>query len=199
MRVIGITGGVGTGKSSILHWIAEHYDAKVIAADEVGHLLLEPGKPCWQLVITLLGDSVRREDQTLDRKKIAALVYKNPELLQKMNRIIHPEVKKYILEALEREKNMQTEFFFIEAALLIEDHYDTICDELWYLYAEEEVRRERLRADRGYTDERIDEIMAQQLSEEEFSNACDFELDNSGSFEETVKQIEQRMRKYENV
>ena len=88
---------------------------------------------------------------------------------------------------------------FVEAALLIEDHYDEICDELWYIYADERVRRARLKSDRNYTDERIDGIMENQLSEEEFSEACDFEIDNSGEFEETKKQIDQRMSKYETL
>lgn len=87
----------------------------------------------------------------------------------------------------------------MEAALLIEDKYDEICDELWYIYADEHVRRERLKQDRGYTEHKIDEIMASQLSEEEFSDHCDFEIDNSGDLEDTIRQIDQRMSTYETL
>ena len=108
-------------------------------------------------------------------------------------------MKDYIRRAIENEKKQGTSYVFIEAALLIEDHYDEICDELWYIYADERVRRDRLRRDRNYSDEKIDGIMENQLSEEEFSEHCDFEVDNSGEFEDTKKQIDQRMSKYETL
>ena len=81
--------------------------------------------------------------------------------------------------------------------MLIEDKYDEICDELWYIYADENVRMHRLMKNRGYSVEKIRGILANQLSEEEFESHCDFEIDNSGDFQDTVRQIEQRMRMYE--
>ena len=85
----------------------------------------------------------------------------------------------------------------IEAALLIEDKYDEICDEMWYVYADEQTRIERLKLHRGYSEEKIRDMFANQLSEDEFSRHCHFEVDNSGDFEDTKAQIVQRMRKYE--
>ena len=81
--------------------------------------------------------------------------------------------------------------------MLIEDKYDEICDELWYIYADEETRLERLMQNRGYSEEKSRGIFAKQLSEEEFSEKCDFEIDNSGDIENTKKQIVQRMQMYE--
>ncbi|HBA63793.1 MAG TPA: dephospho-CoA kinase, partial [Lachnospiraceae bacterium] len=86
-----------------------------------------------------------------------------------------------------------------EAALLIEDKYDEICDELWYIYAGEEIRRERLKKSRGYSDEKIDSIFASQLSEEVFRSHCDVIIDNSGVFSQTKEQIRQRMQSYETM
>ena len=83
----------------------------------------------------------------------------------------------------------------MEAALLIEDKYDEICDELWYIYADEETRMERLKQNRGYSEEKCRSIFRNQLSEEEFSNHCDFEIDNSGDFKETKEQIQQKMQR----
>lgn len=197
MKIIGITGGVGSGKSEVVNFIARSWDATVVQADAVGHLLMQPGKSCFDSVVTLFGDSILREDGTLDREKIASIVFTDKEMLEKLNAIVHPAVKTYIRQAIEREKEVQTELFVIESALLIEDHYDEICDELWYVYADELVRRERLRRNRGYSEEKIQDIFANQLSEDAFSSFCHFEIDNSGDFEDTKAQIVQRMKKYE--
>lgn len=199
MKIIGITGGVGAGKTEVMTYIGQHYDATVIKADEVGYFLMEPGKECYAPIVRLFGQQITDEAGNLNRKRIAELIFRDGEKLEQMNRIVHPAVKEYIRKAIENEKKLDTAFVFVEAALLIEDHYDEICDELWYIYADERLRRARLKSDRNYTDERIDGIMENQLSEEEFSEACDFEIDNSGEFEETKKQIDQRMSKYETL
>ena len=155
MRVIGISGGVGSGKSSVLNYIEENYDARVIQADEVGYLLMLPGGGCYQAVIDLFGEWIVLEDGTLDRKKIAEIVFQKREMLDRLDAIIHPAVKIYIKKEVERARKEEVPFFFIEAALLIEEKYDEIYDELWVVYCEPEVRRERLRMDRGYTDESV--------------------------------------------
>ncbi len=89
----------------------------------------------------------------------------------------------YQKKAIAAAEKAGTEYVFVEAALLIEEKYDEICDELWYIYADEEVRKERLIEGRGYSEKKVREIMANQLSEDEFSSHCDFEIDNSGDFE----------------
>ena len=110
-----------------------------------------------------------------------------------------PAVKRYIKKAIAAAEKAGTEYVFVEAALLIEEKYDEICDELWYIYADEEVRKERLIEGRGYSEKKVREIMTNQLSEDEFSSHCDFEIDNSGDFEETKKQLDHRMKKYETL
>lgn len=199
MKVIGVTGGVGAGKSEILNYIADHWNAAVVEADEVGYLVMLPGKPCFAPIVELFGPGILKEDGTLDREKIAEQVFQNEEQLDKLNAIVHPAVKNYIKKAIERERKNETDYFIVEAALLIEDKYDEICDELWYIYADEETRTERLMKNRGYSPEKIREIFSNQLSEEEFSSHCDFELDNSGDFQETKEQITQRMQMYETM
>ena len=197
MKIIGITGGVGAGKSEVLNFIAGRYDATVVEADQVGYLVMQPGKEAFEPVAELFGPSVVKEDQTLDREKIAQIVFEDRKLLEKLNAIVHPAVKRYIRRAIQMEQEAGTEIFVVEAALLIEDKYDEICDELWYIYADENVRMHRLMKNRGYSVEKIRGILANQLSEEEFESHCDFEIDNSGDFQDTVRQIEQRMRMYE--
>ncbi|MGN1142533.1 MAG: dephospho-CoA kinase [Oliverpabstia sp.] len=199
MKVIGVTGGVGAGKSEILNYIADNWNATVVEADEVGYLVMKPGKSCFAPIVELFGPGILQEDGTLDRTKIAQMVFEDKKLLEKLNAIVHPAVKKYIRKAIQREEENETDFFIVEAALLIEDKYDEICDELWYIYADEETRTERLQKNRGYSVEKIKSIFANQLSEDEFSEHCDFEIDNSGDFEDTKEQIMQRMQMYETM
>lgn len=199
MKIIGITGGIGSGKSEVLKYLAAHYDVAAVQADKVGHLLMQKGNCCYEPVIELLGESIRQSDGELNRARIAAIVYAQEKLLTALNQIIHPAVKSYIQREIAHQKALQKTYFVIEAALLLEDHYDQICDEIWYVYADEAVRRARLRKSRGYSDEKINGIIDKQLPDAEFSRRSDVIIDNSENFENTVSQIDVRMQNYENV
>ena len=90
MITIGITGGVGAGKSTVLDFLEEKYQAYVMKADEIGHLVMEPGQVCYEPVIALFGKQVIKNDKTIDRRQISDVVFSHPELLEKLNQIIHP-------------------------------------------------------------------------------------------------------------
>lgn len=191
MKFIGITGGVGAGKSAILDFIREHYRAKVVLADDLAKELMEPGTACHKkLQEAFGGDGVFDEAGVMDREKMAALLFTKPKKRQEMNAIVHPAVKEEILRqvAEEREKG-ELSYFFLEAALLIEEHYDAICDELWYIYTSEEKRRQRLEQNRGYSPERIERMMASQLPEQVFFEHCAVVIDNNGTPEEAIRQV----------
>lgn len=194
MKVIGITGGVGAGKSAILGYLKEEYGAVVIEADKVGHLLMEPGKTCYDSIVEKFGKSILNEDQTINRGKLGGIVFADSKLLDVLNKIIHPGVKSYIISEIEKEKiAAKTRYFVVEAALLLEDHYDVICDELWYIHTDEAVREKRLKETRGYDDEKIAGIMANQKTPEEFRSACQVVIDNSGNLSDTYRQIEKQL------
>lgn len=190
MKIIGITGGVGAGKTQVLSYIEEHYRCRIIRADEAAHLLYEPGQDCYQKLVELLGREILNEDSTIDKAKMAAMIFSNRIFLDGVNKIVHPEVKKYILEqiAYEKEKG-EADYFFIEAALLIEEHYDQIADELWYIHSDVEIREKRLAQSRHYSAQKTADIMRGQLSEEEFRKHCKVVISNNGDLEETYKQI----------
>lgn len=194
MKVIGITGGVGAGKSAILMYLEEKYKARVILADQVANKLKEPGQCCYEEILSLLGDSILLEDGTINRKRMGQLIFCDKNLLKRTNEIIHPAVKSYIIQQMETAKEEGVSLFVIEAALLIEDHYDEICDELWYIDTREDVRRERLKESRGYSDEYITNIMEKQLPDEVFRKECDVIIDNSESLEFTKVQIDAKMQ-----
>lgn len=194
MRIIGITGGVGAGKSEVLQFIQANYNAVILMADNIANEIKMPGQPCYEAIVALLGNDVLLEDGTIDKAKMATRIFGSRELLQKTNEIIHPAVRTYILEKIASCKQAgQYDYLFVEAALLIEEHYDEICDELWYVYADEPIRCQRLKQSRGYSQDKIDAIMAKQLPDDVFRAHCKVVIDNSGAIEDTYRQIKEKL------
>lgn len=197
MRFIGITGGVGAGKSKLLAYIKTHYYCEIYLADEVAHLVKEKGTACYECLRELLGDGVLRPDGEIDRGAMAERIFGDEELLKQVNQIIHPAVQEYLLQRLEEARsNPEVELFFVEAALLIEAGYRELVDELWYIHADADVRRERLERSRQYGPEKIANIMSRQLSEEQFRASCDFVINNSGGLEESFRQIDKKLEAF---
>lgn len=194
MKVIGITGGVGAGKSEILKYLKEKHGAMVVEADKVGHLLMEPGGACYCSIVEEFGNSILNGDQTINRGKLGKIVFADVTLLKALNQMIHPRVKSHIVSEIAKERAYRrTDYFVVEAALLLEDHYDAFCDELWYIHTDERVREKRLKETRGYDDEKIAGIMANQKSPEEFKSACQVVIDNSGNLADTYRQIDEQL------
>lgn len=197
MRIIGITGGVGAGKTEILSYIGENYNCRIVLADEVGHLVKKPGSRCYEQIVGLLGTSILLPDGSIDKARMAEKIFSDYQLLRQVNGWIHPAVKETIIEMIgqaRREANI--DFFFIEAALLIEGGLEEIVDELWYVYADLPVRKERLKQSRNYSDEKIEQIIREQLSEEDFRSRCHVIISNNGSLQETRKQIDEKLGAY---
>ena len=190
MKLIGITGGVGAGKSLVLQLLQKLCRCRVLLADEAGNEVKLPGQPCYERLVELLGRQVLAPDGTIDRKKMAERIFADPALLERVNGIIHPEVKRYILKQGEEERSKgEIDYFFLEAALLIECGYEAVVDELWYVHADPAVRRQRLMESRGYSDEKVRQIFDSQLSEEEFRAHCRVVIENNGDIRETERQL----------
>ena len=218
MKFIGITGGVGAGKSAILSYLAKKPRTKVLLADEIAHEVMEPDTACYDQIVeafagedifdipdseqvdtfkTAEGESLLTvEKPLLHRGKLAQLIFSDDEKRAVLNAIVHPAVKLHV-RYIQREELQKGELdlLVLEAALLIEEKYDEICDELWYIYTSEENRRARLKESRGYSDEKIDAIFASQLKEEEFRLGTSVTIDNNGDLKETYRQIENALRR----
>ena len=191
MRTIGITGGVGCGKSAVISYIEENYNARIIFADNLAYELERPGHECYDDIVALLGREILSEDGNIDKRAMAAKIFADSGLLEQVNGIIHPAVKKYILQAIEDEKEAGIyDLFVLEAALLIEEKYYEILDELWYVRCDVEIRRDRLKTTRGYSDEKIDRIMSSQCDDDTFMKYCVRVIDNNGSLEEAYAQVD---------
>ena len=187
MKFIGVTGGVGAGKSTVLTYLQEHYHCRVVLADDLAKSMMQPGSICYTALVTLLQPyQVLDEQGNIEKEAMARLLFSDDDIRTQVNQIVHPAVKKSILQQVKEAREQgELDYFFFEAALLLEEHYD----EVWYIYASKEERRMRLKRDRGYSDAKIDAIFASQMSEEAFRSACAHVIDSSGTMEETQAQV----------
>ena len=196
--ILEIFGGVGSGKSVILNYLKEKYKAEIIGMDETAHELYRPGEKGFAAVRELLGDEVVAPDGTLDRKKMADILYREPALLDRLNGVIHPLVyqetedraKAFVRKAAEA--GAPEPLVVIETALPKKVKSD-IFAEVWYVYTPKEIRKLRLMRDRGYTEERVREIMSLQMSDAEYSAIADWILENDGSLEEVCRKVDARL------
>lgn len=186
-RIIGITGGVGAGKSSVLAILREDFGAHVILADEVAHTLMEPGSEGLAAVVQTLGDSFLAADGSVDRQKLAALLFRDDGARAALNAIIHPLTWKAIVsEAIAASERL----IVIESAI-----FDTapvgFFDELWYIYTTKENRIRRLMESRGYSREKCEAVIAAQYTEEQFRALCGRVIDNNGTEEDIRVQLKE--------
>ena len=208
--ILGITGGVGCGKSTVLNILQKDHGAYIIQADLVAHQLMEPGQASYCAIVEHFGKEILSADGQIDRKALGAIVFSDEEKLTLLNSLTHPAVKEEICrriieqftQALECERadlmsdsntnsdrSESTLFIVIEAALLLEDHYDEICDEIWCVCADREVRFQRLADSRGYSREKSQSMMDNQMSDDELRCRCQIMIDNSGTLEETKRAL----------
>ena len=187
-KIIGITGGVGCGKSTVVKLLAKNYHCLTISTDDVAREQMLPGGIAYERVVIEFGESILLGDGNIDRGKLAGIVFADPNALSRLNALTHPAVTEYVLAQVEKERKENCyEFLVVESALLIEGGYEAFCDEVWYVYATEKERRERLKRDRGYTDKKIDDLMARQHKEEDFFSVASHVIRNGdGKNEEAL-------------
>lgn len=189
MKVISVTGGVGSGKSEVLRILQEEFGAEIIIADRVAHQLMEPGKKGYNRVVAAFGASYLNADGRFDRQKMAEMLFKDRQAIETMNSIIHPMAWREIEYAIAHsDRNLVA----VEAALF-DDEHNAMFDEIWYVCASRENRIKRLMDSRGYTKEKCLEIMSNQASEEEYKAMADYVIDNDKTVEEIRVQIENRL------
>jgi len=199
MKVIGLTGGIGSGKSLVADILREKYNAYILDTDSIAKRQMEPGGESYLLVVGHFGKEILNPDGTINRQKLADIIFRDAEKRMKINQLTHPMV----LEAVKKEiedvrKSRKAEYLVVETALMIESGYDFICDEVWYVYAPEELRRSRLRQTRGYSDEKIDAIMANQCRDEEFRARFDKIIENTKDRIYLEQQVDKLVRSLAN-
>lgn len=196
MKIIGLTGGIASGKSTVSRALQD-LGAIIIDADEVAHAIIEPGKPAWEDIVEHFGTEVLNPDQTIDREKLGAIVFNDPARLQVLNQITHPRVGEQFKQMIKNIKSQQSDaVLFIEVPLLYETHMDRICDEVWVVWVDEETQIQRLMKRDGLSREDALKRIDAQMSLDEKAKRADVVIDNSFSIEET---IETATRYYNNI
>lgn len=197
MKILGITGGVGSGKSRVLYDLEQEYHAYILEADKLAHELMEPGQSIYNKIIDVFGSDILDVDGRIDRQKLGAIVFSDSAKLEILNSISHPLVKDEIKKRISDIKNAgNVKLFIIEAALLIEDGYKEICDEIWYIHVPKEERIKRLMLQRGYTEEKCNNIFDSQSDEDFYISNCDYIIENGGTYEETHTQLNVRLKNF---
>jgi dephospho-CoA kinase len=190
MKRIGITGGIASGKSAVAGMLRE-LGFHVIDADALGHTLIEPGQPAYGEIVRECGDGILGADGRIDRGKLGAVVFAEPDKLEKLNAIVHPRVETKIhRQFAEWEKDGVRDAAFVEAALLVEAGYQKNLDGLVVAWCTPEQQVERLLA-RGLSEAEARRRIAAQMPAEEKLQYATEKIDCSGSKEATRRQVEE--------
>lgn len=189
MKIIGVTGGIGSGKTAVLDIFRTEYDAYVCEADALAHKLMEPGGISYAGIVDAFGTDILDDEGQIDRGKLGDVVFADEAMLHRLNEITHPNVRKAILDSIETQKRNGCGLYVLEAALLIQDGYLDICDEMWFVYAAAEVRIDRLVRYRGFSRKRAVSVIKAQEPDSFYEENCSKKIDNSGNLQELKIQI----------
>ena len=191
MLVIGLTGGIGTGKSEVAG-LLQSLGAEVIDADQVGHEAYTPDSESWRAVVNAFGEEILRPDGQIDRGRLGAIVFSDPDQLEKLNGIMHPRMARMVGDKIEVLRDKGAPAVVVEAAVLFEAGWDSLVDEVWTTDSPVELVIERLQARNGMGEEEVMRRINSQMDRSERIERSDLVVDNSGdvtSLEETVKAL----------
>ncbi len=235
--ILGLTGGVGSGKSTVTEVLRDEYGFEILHTDDIAKSLELPGGSCYMPIVETFGEDILQQGlgSPIDNKRLADKIYSDHEALTRINEIVHPAVWRYVSDYIDRAKNqkgdrlsrlvsktaqrcavgakeIRNEDDETDDSRVCESAYDNksahdnkntselriavetalpnstfkaVCDEIWYIYTEREVRIARLMADRGYTRAKSESVIARQMSDEEYELMADYVIDNSYDIEHT--------------
>ena len=192
MKVIGLTGGIASGKSSVSSLLREKYGAVVLDADEVAHEIAKPGEPLWEAFVSRYGqERVLCADGTLDREAIAEIVFHDSTERNWMDDAAHPLIKQRILDRLAECKAEDEKLVVLDVPLLYEAGWEKIPDEIWVVYVDPKTQLQRLMHRNKLSENLAWERIASQMSMDEKRRRADVVIDNTGTKEETAAQVQE--------
>ena len=192
MKVVGVTGGVGSGKSEVLRVLEEQFNCGIIRTDDVARDLCEPGEVSYELIVKVFGQEVLDNDGKIDRPKLASIVFNDEDKLNLLNECTHPQVYEWVRTTVAHwTEEGKYSIIAVESALPEKLKEMQVCEELWYVYVKPEIRRERLRISRGYSEEKMDAMFASQLPDSMFIENCQVVIDNNSDIENIEKQLKE--------
>jgi dephospho-CoA kinase len=188
MFVIGLIGGIGSGKTSVSE-ILNSLGVDVIDADKVGHEVYIPDSEGWRKVISVFGQGIVDQQNEIDRKKLGAIVFGDPKEMDKLNKLMHPIMYKLIQEKINKLADNGVEFVVLEAAILLEANWQPLTDEIWLAKADQEIVIERVQLRNKFTREEIIKRIQSQMSNEEREKHADIVISNDGTLEELKETV----------
>jgi len=194
MKIIGLTGGIGSGKSTVSKFLA-HLGAVVIDADKVGHEVFKPGTKAWQEVVDAFGQGIISADGTIDRRKLGEIVFSNPGARAKLNQIMHPLIYEQVKSRMEEYGRKGVAIIIVEAPLLLEVGWKSLVDEVWVTSASEATVIKRLKEQKGLSETQSLARIRTQLTDEERIRQADVVIDTDCALDELKERIEALWRK----
>lgn len=188
MIVIGLTGGIGSGKSTVAQFMAE-LGAVVLNADEVGHEAYRPHTETWQELVSTFGSGILQVDEEINRKKLGEIVFADPQALTRLNQIVHPRMFRMMQERIGRWRERGVEVLVLEAAILFEANWTSLVDEIWVSIAPEEVVVQRLQ-EKGLDPAQVRARIRSQLPTEERAKRANVIIDNNGDLAQLKAKVE---------
>ncbi len=183
MLVIGLTGGIGTGKTEVSRLLAQ-LGATVINADQVGHEAYTPHSEAWQEVVRTFGEDILQDSGEIDRRKLGCIVFADPERLATLNGIMHPRMAAIVREKLEVLESQGTDVAVVEAAVLFEAGWDALVGEVWTTESLVDTVVERLQQRNGFAPEEIRKRIASQMPSEDRARRAEEVIENDGELED---------------
>jgi dephospho-CoA kinase len=189
-KTIGLTGGIGTGKTTVAGILSD-LGAHVIHADTVGHQVYAPGTEGWQQVVSAFSRDVVAGDGTIDRKKLGQIVFSDAAQLARLNSIVHPLIRDEVRRRIEAQRASGFRLpIIVEAAILLEAKWTSICDVVWVVVAPVDEVVKRIATERGLSPDDIRARVAAQLEDAERRTFADVVIENTGSPGELRQQVE---------
>lgn len=194
MKIIGLTGGIGSGKSTISKVLA-HLGAVVIDADKMGHEVFKPGTKAWQEVVDAFGQGIISADGTIDRRKLGEIVFRNPGARAKLNQVMHPLIYEQVKSRIEEYGRKGVAIIIVEAPLLLEVGWKSLVDEIWVTSASEATVIKRLKEQKGLSEAQSLARVRAQLTDEERIRQADVVIDTDCALDELKERVEALWRK----
>ncbi len=188
MKVIGLTGGIGSGKSTVSQLLLE-LGAVILDADKVGHEAYQPGTEVWQEVVAAFGREILTPEGDIDRKKLGGIVFSNPESLTQLNQVMHPRMFEMMKVRIEQYRQQGAKVVVLEAAILLEANWTPLVGQVWVTVASESTVVRRIKGRTGLPEEQIRARIRSQLSSEERVKHADVVISNNGSLDELKTKV----------
>lgn len=195
MKVIGLTGGIGSGKSTVLNYLLDNCNCVLILSDFVGANLRRKGEINYKKIVELFGSSILDENEEISTSKLREITFNDPEKLRQLEEISWGNIYDYIKEEIQVFIELDCfDYIILESALMFESGLDKLCDEIWFISVEKEERIKRIMANRNYTRKMCETVIKKQMKEDEFKERCQKIIDNSGDIKKLYKQIDEILK-----